>query len=289
MDLPPGSRTLYPGKAMRAAVLALLLAAPARAALTRGPAVALLPHAPMPGAELSTTGTLFDGSVRRLESAPERIEAFKLAHDRYVERGYMTPHPSGVRVTPWDLQPHTAAFGAYEDGRLAMALSLVPDGPEGLPSESVFGPEIERLRREPRAAHRPTVSFARPSDRRWLGEITGLAAGEAERSARALKRVVSLSRLIVLYGWALELTDVVISVNPHHALFYRRALDFTPLAPDVRTHQGVGAPAVALHLPIERVLDRPSWFDRGPLLPWMSTAPQPERDLREFARLRDGR
>ncbi|MCC6833031.1 MAG: hypothetical protein IT200_16985 [Thermoleophilia bacterium] len=65
--------------------------------------------------------------------------AMVLVHDGFVESGFMDPEPSGRRVIPHYLTPGTFFALTHLDGVPIGAMSVIPDGPWGLPSAHAFG------------------------------------------------------------------------------------------------------------------------------------------------------
>ncbi|MFN8121809.1 MAG: hypothetical protein U0237_05210 [Thermoleophilia bacterium] len=68
--------------------------------------------------------------------------AMVLVHDGFVESGFMDPEPSGRRVIPHYLTPGTFFALAHLDGVPIGAMSVIPEGPWGLPSAHTFGEEM---------------------------------------------------------------------------------------------------------------------------------------------------
>ena len=131
--------------------------------------------------------------------ARERVEfeqAFRLLAVNYQARGYDGPGPRPFRFTPFHVLPDTTTFVAKDVGKVVATLSLVPDTRLlGLPMESIFGPEVEALRREGRRT----------------GEVTGLA--DRDLSPREFLPVFMAPILIrpvkaVLDAWAGSAHDV---------------------------------------------------------------------------------
>jgi hypothetical protein len=94
-------------------------------------------------------------------------------------------------------------------------LSLVVDGPDGLPSDGIFRTELSRLR----------AAGAR------LCELTRFAIDTQAPSARIFN---DLFGEIHRHGIkTYDCTDLVIQADPRHGCFYRRRLGFKPLGPVV--------------------------------------------------------
>jgi hypothetical protein len=155
----------------------------------------------------------------RVKIASERAEwrdAFQLVSCNYQARGYEEPFASKVRFTPFHALPDVVTFVAKHEGRVLATFSMVPDNTlMGLPLESIYGEEIRGLR----------------ASRRRLAEVSSLAADKA-LGAREFRRVfVAMIRLAMQYHVSHGGDTWVITVNPRHRDFYRRAMGFVPLGP----------------------------------------------------------
>jgi hypothetical protein len=143
------------------------------------------------------------------------------------------------RFTPFHALRDTITIVATHERSVVATLSLVPDGPIlGLPMESIYGAEIEELRREGR----------------WMAEAISLA--DAGLSIREFILVFKAMIKLALQYHARRGGDTwVIAINPRHRNFYQKVLGFTPMGgrrayPTVQDH-----PAEAYLLDLERMRD----------------------------------
>ena len=181
------------------------------------------------------------------DSQAEREAAFELVHEMYTREHLMAPNLYGMRVTPWHLLEGTNVFVAKDRGRVIHTLSAVPDGPKGLPMESIYGDEIHS-RRE--AGIR-------------LAEITCLAAlRDAYSGDHTFHVFVQLVGLMFQSCRLNGIERLLIAVHPRHARFYCRALGFEQVG-DVKHYESVcGRPAVACeHDFSRRDVDRYRLYD----------------------------
>jgi hypothetical protein len=160
------------------------------------------------------------GIARRIEvklasEHDEWDQAYQLLAANYQARGYESPSSKLVRFTPYHALPDTATFVAKEDGQVVATLSVVVDNTLlGLPSETIYGPEIAALRRAGR----------------HLSEATSLA--DRNLGMREFIQVfVTLIRLAMQYGVKQGSETWLITVNPRHRNFYCKAMGFVPLGP----------------------------------------------------------
>jgi hypothetical protein len=162
--------------------------------------------------------------------------AFRLVHDQYVARGYMSPHPSGRRLSLHHALPTTKVFVAYRGAEPVGTLSLIQDSAIGVPMDDAYRQELATLREWNR-------SFA---------EVSALAIA-TEHRALGLAVLVRLVRMLVLYAAEFARLDALcIAVNPRHVDFYRRAFEFTVFG-QLREYEKVnGAPAVALRVDLAK-------------------------------------
>jgi hypothetical protein len=159
-------------------------------------------------------------------------QAFRLVHDQYVARGYMSPAPSGWRLSLHNALPSTRVFVARSGGRVVGTLTLIPDSPLGLPMSEIYSDELAALRQ---------------SGRR-IGEVSALVV-DPEYKQIGMAILMRLIRMMIIYAAeAAGLEDLCIAINPHHAALYRKAFDFQTIGPIKHYGKVNGAPAVALRL-----------------------------------------
>jgi hypothetical protein len=109
-------------------------------------------------------------------------------------------------------------------------LSLVVDGPDGLPADSMFQGDLDRLRR----------TGAR------LCELTRFVLETQSPSAKIFH---DLFRAIHRHGVRnYDCTDLMIQADPRHCCFYRRRLGFKPLGPAVSNPLYDDAPAQLMRI-----------------------------------------
>jgi hypothetical protein len=115
-------------------------------------------------------------------------------------------------------------------------LTVVFDGPLGLPADELYRKEIKPLRRPGR----------HPS------EIISLGVSEDVGRRASQQILVKLFNYVYLTAWYVrKSTDFVITVNPHHADYYRKTLLFEYAGSEKTYGKVGGAPAMLLHLALE--------------------------------------
>ena len=215
--------------------------------------------------------------IRVASAVDERIAAWRLVRTVYEGMHYAPHDGSDLWYGIHDAIPSTTTFAAGRRGDMVAALSLVFDGPMGLPADALFGAETRTMRRQGKR----------------LCEIVSLVNTEKRLGAKIelLKHMFKLA-----YVTARELegaTDFIITVNPHHVAYYRRALLFGVRGGEKTYEKVSGAPAVLLgldlrgaettyrerfdHLPGEKNFYRFFKADLDRIGAWLNTQRRPLR------------
>jgi len=178
------------------------------------------------------------------ETRQELEDCFKILHDAYVERGFMKPDPSGMRVTVYHALPTTTTLCAKCDGRVVGTISMIREGVFGLPLQSSF--DLEQVRKKPGQ----------------IAEISGLAVHADFRKAPG---AVLFPLMKFIREYCVEVFDtrhLVIAVHPDQIDFYESLLFFDRLrdTPVPSYDFANGAPAVGATLDLQAA---PAVFKRG--------------------------
>jgi len=201
---------------------------------------------------LSFSYTLGEHRIRVASSIGDRCRAWALVYAAYLAKGYAKPNAQRLWYGLHDALPNTTTFLAERrpnpcdeqtEGFLSAkqtqevaTLTLVFDSPLRLPSDDLYAPELDSLR----------------SQGRRLCEIISLVN---TKSAPGMEASLTnhLFKLAYHTSYSLErATDLVITVNPRHALFYERYALFQRLGEERPYGKVNGAPAVLLRLDLER-------------------------------------
>jgi hypothetical protein len=177
----------------------------------------------------------------------DRTGAFQLVYRSYLRAGLGDEKPYGMRVTPFQLEPASQIFVGKIRGEVVSTVTLVPDGPLGLPMDSMFHDEVNALRKAGRK----------------VAEVSCLADRRSNPS-RFLDTFCQLNRMMAQHARYHDIECLLISVHPRHARFYRRYFGFKPISDRVESCPHVqDRPAAALILDFE-VFDREQpdcWHD----------------------------
>jgi hypothetical protein len=210
----------------------------------------------------------------RVKIATEKNEleqAFELLVQNYRVRGYEPQGDRPYRFTRYHALPGTVTLVALDEARVRATLSLVPDSSIlGLPAESIYGPEVARLR----------ADGFRPAE--------GISLADAGLTIREFIQVFkALIKLAIQYHARRGGDSWIITVNPRHSAFYQKVVGFIPLGPK-RCYPAVqNHPAEAYLLTAESMqAGSPEMyqqvFGEGLPEPVLTAAPWSEEHVRYF-------
>ena len=171
-----------------------------------------------------------------IAATQQDLEAcFALLHDAYVASGFMQPHPSGLRVTPYHALPTTTTLFARFDGQIVGTLSIIREGVFGFPMQSVF--DLTQVRALP-------------------GRIAEISALAIHPQFRSTGGSILFPLMKFMYEYCSKYFDtrhLVIAVNPKHIEMYESLLFFQRLqAQVVASYDFVnGAPAIGAALDLQ--------------------------------------
>ncbi|HMO46546.1 MAG TPA: GNAT family N-acetyltransferase [Rubrivivax sp.] len=171
-----------------------------------------------------------------IASTEAELEAcFGLLHDAYVGSGFMTPDPSGLRVTPYHALPTTTTLCARFDGEVVGTLSIIREGVLGFPMQSVF--DLSEVRTLP-------------------GRIAEISALAVRPDFRSTGGKILFPLMKFMYEYCTRYFDtrhLVIAVNPKHIEMYEALLLFRRLAVhEIDRYDFVnGAPAIGATLDLQ--------------------------------------
>ncbi len=152
--------------------------------------------------------------ARPVTSREEFEAALRLLHDSYVRKGYMKPHPSGLRLVPHCLVPEARTFILLAGESIVATVSLVPDSDSRLPSDEVFPEQLDRLR----------------SEQRRLCEV-GMLADRRDSLSRSVPALLRMMKCVFHQAREDRRDDLIIAVHPRHTGFYSRLLGFELFGP----------------------------------------------------------
>ena len=140
--------------------------------------------------------------IVRATTALDLQKAYRLVHDIFVEKQYILPLKSKIRIRPWETSPDTATFiGKKEDNVLAVQSLILDSEDLKLPSDRIFGEELDALRK----------SGAK------LSEASNEAVADSYRKSAV---PTELMRTLLAQAWHSECKYIVTSISPSHRNFY---------------------------------------------------------------------
>lgn len=174
--------------------------------------------------------------VLKIAETREELEAcFKLLHDAYVSSGFMTPDPSGMRVTIYHALPTTTTLCAKYDDQVVGTLSLIRESAIGFPLQRIF--DLTSVREKE-------------------GNIAEVSALAVHPRFRRTGGTILFPLMKFMYEYCTTFFDtrhLVIAVNPRHIEMYESLLFFRRLTSKVvESYDFVnGAPAVGATLDLK--------------------------------------
>ncbi|MFG0251864.1 MAG: hypothetical protein ACF8NJ_03215 [Phycisphaerales bacterium JB038] len=162
-------------------------------------------------------------------SLAELRQSYSLTYLKYRERGLAEENSGQVFFSKQHLQHRAVTLVGRIGHTVFTTLSVVMDGPMGLPLDVVFPDELNQFRRQ--------------------GAVLGELGLFADRRRSLSQSLAAMHELFRLGHWFVEANDFnfgVIGVHPRHAAFSQRLLGFRTSV-EVREHPTVrNAPAVLL-------------------------------------------
>lgn len=111
-------------------------------------------------------------TVTPSNSYPALCAAFRFVHDLYVEKGLITPHPSGMCFDLFQLLPYFSKTWMADVGsHLGGVATTVFHSPAGLPSSEAFADALARLRRSGRSLAEGVIAARTVGGRSLVHEV----------------------------------------------------------------------------------------------------------------------
>ena len=159
-------------------------------------------------------GSTFQYEVRIPTSLTDKLRAWNLTYKVYRKIGYARQSNTSLWVGAYDIQPSTIQILAERNGKPCATLSLVFDSAAQLPADELYSNQINSLRK------RGCV----------LCEVISLSSDEAGvQGLELMKYLIKFSYIAARH--LRSATDLLITVTPRHAEFYKSCLLFSELGP----------------------------------------------------------
>jgi hypothetical protein len=163
------------------------------------------------------------------QTAEDLRKAYRLVYRSYLRAEYIDPHPSEMRYSVFNALPETATLVAKLRKEIVTTATIVFDSPLGLPMDTIYQDEVDQLR----------------SEEARICEVTMLA-DRRRAGVRTIPAILQVFKMILHYAHNRgRVTDILITINPSHEIFYTRYLPFEEFA-GLRYYPSVNnAPALA--------------------------------------------
>lgn len=151
-------------------------------------------------------------------------EAYQLVYRAFLDRGYILPNPTGMRIRIFEATTDMRTFVAKCGARIVGVQSLVRDAAEvGLPSDMAFHAELDSLRTGGAIVYEGTNQAVVPEFRRTAVPT-------------------ALMRAALAHAYTGDCDELITTVSPGHASFYE-LLGFRRVSP-VRSYSSTVADPV---------------------------------------------
>ncbi len=163
------------------------------------------------------------------QNIDDLLQAYALVYRNYLRAEYIERHDSQLRYSVFNALPETTTVVARLDDRVVTTASIIIDSPLGLPMDTIYQEEVDALRAEGARVCEVTML----ADRRRAG-------------IRTIPSILKMFKLILHYAHnKASISDILITINPSHEVFYTRYLPFEDFA-GLRHYPAVkNAPALA--------------------------------------------
>jgi hypothetical protein len=201
------------------------------------------------------------GHFRVAQTIEQAVAAWQLVYKVYARSGFIGPNRFALHSAPQAVNRRAAVFYSQTGQNVDGTLTAMIDGPEGLPLDSVYGSELNDLRRRGRRlsehgllAHTGQIAGSQAAE--YLDKDHAATARDQLNNVRT--SLIHLMCRTVFYSLSSNCTDVVIGVHPKHTRFYERAWGFRKDGPE-RTYATVNnRPVVLMRLDFAEVFNRES-------------------------------
>lgn len=156
---------------------------------------------------------MHDHSFHMVRTDEERSTVLELIRDVYIQKGYIRSEDNSSIGAYLSLDATRTFYACVED-TIVGTLSVVPDGPSGLPMDSIFKDELDRKRGEG-LSMAEVCQFAIDKER-VHDKIDPLQFSTLDVSIST-----GLIGVVLYYGLYKKFDRYVLAVNPKHSVFYK--------------------------------------------------------------------
>ncbi len=183
---------------------------------------------------------------RAVRSVDELKTAANLVYREYMSRGYLTAHPSELKLSLYNALTTTTTFvGVHHRLGVIATITLIVDSPLGLPMDEIYKTELDELRGE---GHLLAEASMLSLDSRLFGR-------KVFTLFHPKKMFLTLRLFKVLFDYmrsGTPVSELVACFNPKHQSLYD-LLHLEPLGRLKYYSSANGNPAIARHLNIAKM------------------------------------
>jgi hypothetical protein len=169
------------------------------------------------------------------------LECWKLVYRCYTESGLIDANSFELHTSRQAASPTSAVIYGQTQGQIDSTLTVIADGPQGLPLDQVYKPTLDHLRSQ---GHK-------------LVEVGLLADARTDHSRFSMEQTFGTMRY-GLYRAYYAQADIVIGVHPRHAAFYTRMLGLEVIGPLSQHPTVKNRPVLLMRLDINRIRLEPT-------------------------------
>ncbi len=161
------------------------------------------------------------------ETDNEKQEAYRLIYNAYVANGLIKPNREGIYKLPHHDTKYAKIFIAKHDKEIVYTMTIIDDGPLGLPLGELYYEELEKLRNQ---------------------KLKIAEAGSLAGKIESINTLHNLFARAFCYGLYNNYDCYLSTVHPKHQKYYERFWGFVQIG-EIKTYKRVeNHPAVLLKL-----------------------------------------
>lgn len=177
-----------------------------------------------------------DFIVKIANTQQEREDVFRLGYQVYREKGYIKENENEWMIQNYDFNQDTIILTVLDHNKkLVGSVTLVFEGTTILPSNNLYKNELNALRKKGSK----------------LAELSRLVVDRNHRNCKEVL-VLMFNYLAIYIKDVKQYDGLVIQVNPRHVQYYKSLLSFEELGGEKACPIVQNAPAILLHLSIDR-------------------------------------
>lgn len=171
-------------------------------------------------------------TIKIANTQEEREAVFHMGYQIYLEKGYVQKNTNEWMIQNYDFDSETVILIVQDQNKkIAGSVTIVFDGYSNLPATSIYGEEIQTLRK----------SGSR------MAEVSRLVISPDYRNSKEIL-VLLFNYLAIYIHHVQKYNSFVVQVNPRHKNYYKTLLNFEEIGQEKPCPHVQSAPAVLLYL-----------------------------------------